>query len=233
VAVLIPALNEQEALPGVLETIPGDVGRVVVVDNGSTDRTAHVAREAGAQVVHEAERGYGAACLAGIRYLAALPDPPDVLVFLDADHSDDPALMPRLVEPIVAGRADLVLGVRASASDERSAVPLHARLGNRAILLLVRLLFGSGYSDLPPFRAVSLNRLLDLQMDDRTWGWTLQMQIRAAREGLRSLEVRVPYRRRTRGRSKISGSVMGSARAGTRMAVTVLRERMRRGRRAG
>jgi len=224
VAVLIPALDEEESLPGVLRALPAGLGRVVVVDNGSRDGTTKVARAGGATVVEEPARGYGAACLAGLEHLSALDEPPEVVVFLDADHSDDPGNMDRLVDPILAGDADFVLGVRRAAD---GALPLHARLGNHGVLLLARLLFGRAFRDLGPFRAIRSSSLKRLQMDDRDWGWTLQMQLRAVREGLRISEVDLPYRRRTSGRSKVSGSLVGSLRAGSKMIFTLAREWVR------
>ena len=225
VAVLIPALDEEQALPSVLRALPRDrVDLVLVVDNGSRDATVDVARAGGATVLTEARRGYGSACLAGLRHLAGRPEQPGVVAFLDADGSDDPTLLPLLVDPILSGSADLVLGVRAG---DRSAVPLHARLGNGLVLFLVRVLFGLRFRDLPPFRAVRYDRLEDLRMDDRDWGWTLQMQIRAGRRRHRIQEIDVLYRRRSAGQSKISGSLLGSARAGAKMFYTLFRERMR------
>lgn len=229
VAVLIPALDEEEALPGVLEALPSEiVQRVVVVDNGSTDGTARVAREAGATVIREPRRGYGAACLAGLAHLSDLPTPPRVVVFMDADQSDEPQALPRLLEPILKDEADLVLGVRrASEGGASRAVPPHARLGNAVVLALVRLLFGHRFSDLPPFRAVVLSRLRELEMDDLDWGWTLQMQLRARARGLEIREVPVPHRPRAAGESKISGTLVGSLRAGVKMLYTLVRERLR------
>ncbi len=226
VAVLIPALDEEEALPGVLDALPrSGADHVVVVDNGSTDGTAEVARFHGATVVTEERRGYGSACLAGLRHLAGLEAPPAVVVFLDADQSDDPGLLPQVVAPIVEGRADLVLGVRGGSP--RRSIPVHARLGNGLVLTLVRLLFGVRFHDLPPFRAIDFDRLRELAMDDRDWGWTLQMQIRAHRRGLRIVETTVSHRPRSAGESKISGSLSGSLRAGSKMLYTIARERLR------
>ncbi len=228
VALLMPALNEEEALPAILSSIPeGVVARVVVADNGSTDGTIEVARAGGAEVVHEEERGYGAACLAGIHHLAHGSDPPDVLVFMDADGSDDPTEIQRLVEPVRAGRADLVLGVRRGEGGDVGTILPHARLGNRVVLTGARLLFGKAFEDLPPFRAIRFASLLELAMDDRTWGWTLQMQIRAVRRGLRIEEIEVAHRRRAEGVSKISGSLTMSVRVGAKMFWTLARERLR------
>jgi len=226
VAVLLPALDEQDALPGVLDAMPAYVDRVVVVDNGSTDRTVEVARAHGAEVVHEPRRGYGSACLAGIRHLAESSEPPDVIVFMDADGSDDPAEIHRVVEPIARGDADLVLGVRRGVDGDVGTILPHARFGNRLVLGLTRLMFGVPFSDLPPFRAMAFDRLLDLGMDDRDWGWTLQMQIRAAVAGQGIVEVGVTHRRRSEGTSKISGSLAMSLRVGAKMFYTLARERL-------
>jgi glycosyltransferase involved in cell wall biosynthesis len=227
VAVLMPALNEEDALPAILEAIPTNVHRVVVADNASTDNTAAVARAHGAEVVHEAERGYGAACLAGIRHLSEQGQPPDIIVFIDADGSDDPAEIPEVVAPILSGDADLVLGVRRSVGGDVGTILPHARLGNHLVLGLTRALFRYPFQDLPPFRAMSFDRLLELKMDDRNWGWTLQMQIRAALHGMKIVELPVSHRRRAEGVSKISGRLGMSLRVGAKMFYTMARERIR------
>jgi len=228
VAVLIPALNEAEALPALLAellALPDRPHRVIVADNGSTDRTALLARESGAEVVLEEERGYGAACLAGLRHLAA-SGAPDVVAFMDADGSDDPTMLPSLLEPIRTGWAQFVVGVRiAPPEGESNAVPLHARWGNGLVRGLARRLHGAEFRDLGPFRAIRYRALEALQMDDRSWGWTLQMQLRAHRMGLATAEVPVPHRARTGGASKVSGSVVGSVRAGAKMLYTLASER--------
>ena len=226
VAVIIPALDEEETLPHVLADVPAWVHMVVVADNGSTDRTAEVARAAGAVVVREPEMGYGAACLAAIEHLRSLDEPPGVVVFIDGDGSDDPTEMALLVEPIVAGKADLVLGVRQGVGGDVGTILPHARFGNRLVLGLTEGLFGRRFEDLPPYRAISFDELLELEMDDRNWGWTLQMQLRAHRRGLRIHEVRVSHRRRARGESKISGSLTMSVRVGAKMFYTLGRERL-------
>jgi len=227
VAVLIPALDEAETLPGLLAALPAGLGAVVVVDNGSRDGTARVAREGGAQVVPEPHKGYGAACLAGLGHLEEKRPPPGVVVFLDADHARGPAQIATLVAPILLGQADMVLGVRVADPGASASVPAHARWGNRLVLGFARVLFGRAYRDMAPFRAVRLTSLQRLAMDDRTWGWTLQMQVRAARHGLAVAEIELPHVLRTAGTSKISGSLVGSIRAGSKMFVTLAREWMR------
>lgn len=228
VAVLVPALNEEATLPGLLrELARGGVGTVVVVDNGSRDRTAGVAAEEGAIVLREEERGYGAACLRGIEHLASGDDPPTVLAFVDADARAEIAHLSRLVGPVLRDEADLVLGVREGPAGRAGNLHLHARLGNRVVLGCARLLFGLRHGDLAPFRALRFSSLLALGMDDRNWGWTLQMQIRAHRRGLRVREIAVPHRPRSAGRSKISGSLAASFRVGAKMFYTLLRERFR------
>jgi hypothetical protein len=223
IGVVIPALNEEASLPLVLAALPAWVDRVVVVDNGSTDATADVALQAGAVVVREPRRGYGRACRAGIE---ALADAVDVLAFLDGDFSDRPEQIDRVIAPIVDGRADLVIGSRVRGRRARGALTLPQRWGNALACLLIRWFWGYRYTDLGPFRAVRVAALDGLRMDDRTYGWTIQMQIRAVRAGLRVSETPVDYRRRI-GRSKISGTIRGTVGAGTKILSTVIRERMR------
>lgn len=228
VAVLIPALDEEEALPLVVSALPRDrIAHLVVVDNGSSDRTPEVARELGATVLREPERGYGAACLTGIRHLASLDSSPEVLAFVDADAHREAPHLPALVGPVLEDRADLVLGVRSDASGREGNLHAHARFGNRMVLELTRVLYGVSFRDLPPFRAIRFSNLLALEMDDRSWGWTLQMQIRAVRRGLRILEIDVPHATRVEGVSKISGSLTASIRVGLKMFYTLARERLR------
>jgi glycosyltransferase involved in cell wall biosynthesis len=222
VHVVIPALDEEAALPAVLAAIPRPLAaRVIVVDNGSRDGTARVAREAGAEVVAEPRRGYGSACLAGIAALAGMPDG-DIIVFLDADGSTDPAELRALVAPIQAGAAEFTVGCRTAAAAAVN-VPVHARLGNALTLWLVGLVTGVRYSDLGPFRALRLGALRGLALTDRDFGWNVEMQIRAARAGLTSRDVPVRNHPRAAGRSKISGSVIGSVRAGWKILWTVAR----------
>lgn len=213
--VVIPALNEERALPRVLFEIPRPpVRRVVVADNGSTDRTADVARECGAEVVHEAERGYGAACLKALAHLE--PDPPDVVVFLDGDYSDHPDELPLVVAPILSGDADLVIGSRAIGRAERGALSPQQRIGNAIACHALSMLYGVRYTDLGPFRAIRWDALARLEMQDRNYGWTVEMQIKAAQQRMRHAEVPVSYRPRI-GISKVSGTVRGSVSAGAKI----------------
>ena len=232
-AVIIPALDEERSIPLVLAALERldagrsrdgasiEIGRAIVVDNGSRDGTAAAAAGAGAIVIQEPSRGYGRACLAGIASLAARP--PDIVVFLDADLSDDPALLPSLVRPIADGDFDFVLGSRLLDGCDPGALPPQARYGNRLSVGLIRLLYGFRYTDLGPFRAMRYTSLVSLGMRDTTFGWTAEMQVKALRAGLRVLEIPVPYRRRAAGRSKITGTVTGTVKAGARILWTIVR----------
>ena len=227
VAVVIPALDEAHTLPAVLAAIPRQrVREIVVVDNGSRDDTARVARASGSTVLDEPRRGYGAACLRGLAHLRG--SPPAIVAFLDADGSDDPAELPRLLAPIDRGQADLVVGARVPGPREAGALTLVQRFGNTLAVSLIRLLFGARYSDLGPFRAIRWEALERLAMRDRDFGWTVEMQARAARLGLASAEVPVSYRRRRGGRSKISGTVRGVVGASAKILMTIARVRLAR-----
>jgi glycosyltransferase involved in cell wall biosynthesis len=220
VSVVIPVFNERESLPLVVREIPRPpVSEIVVVDNGSTDDTALVARDLPVRVVREDRRGYGSACLAGVAALAA--DPPDVLVFLDGDYSDHPEEMPRLLDAIERG-ADLAIGSRALGRSERGALLPQARFGNRLACFLIRLLYGHRYTDLGPFRAIRWDAYHRLGMADRNFGWTCEMQVKALLERLSIAEVPVSYRRRV-GVSKITGTLAGTLRAGWKILWTIAR----------
>ena len=221
VGVIIPALNEEQSIGRVLADIPtGLADTVVVVDNGSTDRTAAVAAAAGATVVSESRRGYGQACLTGMAALAAADV--DVVVFLDGDYSDYPEEMGSLVEPIIRGDADFVVGSRVRGERQQGALLPQARFGNALATWLIHLLYGVEYTDLGPFRAIRQEALERLQMADRDFGWTVEMQAKAARRRLRVTEIPVRYRKRI-GTSKISGTVKGSILAGYKILSTIAR----------
>jgi len=223
--VIIPARDEEESVGRAVESVPGAlVSRVIVVDNGSRDRTAEAARRAGAVVVSEPRRGYGAACLAGLAFLRSRP--PDVVAFVDADLSDDPAQLPALLAPIREGRADLVIGSRTLGEREPGSLTPVQEFGNRLATLLLRLLFGARYTDLGPFRAIRWEALERLGMRDRGYGWTVEMQARAARAGLECAEIPVRHRRRRAGRSKVAGTLGGMLGAGFEIPLTILRVRL-------
>ncbi len=218
VAVVIPALDEAASLPGVLAQLVGV--EVIVADNGSSDGTADVARAGGAVVVTEPRRGYGSAVQAGLRYLAA--DPPDVVVILDADGADDLSRLPDLIGPIERDEADLVLSDRSRGAEPGALTPAQ-RFGNRFAVWLIHHAVGHRYQDLGPFRAIRWSALVRLEMVDPTWGWNVEMQMKAITRGLRVIEVPVRYRARNAGRSKISGTLRGSAKAGARIVWAVRR----------
>ena len=213
VALVIPAWNEVEAIGSVLAEIPADCvppERVLVVVGSATDPTAAVARARGARALVPQRRGYGAACWTGAQ--TALAEGTDVIAFLDGDYADPPAELTRVLRPIIDGRADLVLGCR----DLRAcadALPQHAQLGNRLVLLLLRGLLGVRFRDLPSFKAIRADALRRLGMREMTYGWTVEMLVKARRAGLRIEEVDVVYRPRLGGRSKVAGSLAGSVRA--------------------
>ena len=229
VAVLIPARNEAEALPHLFAALesPGAScpWRTVVVDNGSSDDTAGVARRAGAIVVSEPRPGYGRACQAGLARLAG--DPPDVVIFLDADDFVAPAQIPKLLGPIAGGEADLVVGERAE-DPQGAGVRWHARLGNRLVTGIMRRRYGSSVHDMGPFRAITWPALESLALDDPNYGWYVQMQVRALRAGYRVVGVPVEFARRSVGKSKVSGSPVASVRAGVVMLRTLAVEMLRR-----
>lgn len=215
VVVIIPAFNEARAIGHVVTDIPDElVDEIVVVNNASTDETERNARASGATVLREARKGYGWACLRGIEYVRSLQ--PDVVVFLDGDYSDHPNEMPRLVEPILLGEADFVVGSRILGEHEPGAMLPQALVGNRVACAAMRAIWGAEFTDLGPFRAIRFDALMDLGMEDKTFGWTIEMQIKAVRAGLRCMEVPVSYRRRV-GVSKVTGTVKGTIKASVKI----------------
>ena len=223
--VIIPAYNEESSIARVVAAIPaGLVQEVIVVNNNSTDQTAAVARAAGATVLDEPRPGYGNACLTGIAHAAAKPAAtrPDIVVFLDGDYSDYPEEMPLLVQPILDGRADLVIGSRALGEREGGSMMPQQIFGNWLATTLLRWLYGVRYTDLGPFRAIRFETLQQLGMRDRNYGWTVEMQARAARKKIRYTEVPVSYRKRI-GVSKVSGTVKGTVLAGYKIILTIFR----------
>jgi glycosyltransferase involved in cell wall biosynthesis len=224
--VLIPAWNEEKALPFVLAGLPKDwVRQVIVCDNGSTDGTAEAAKKARAVVVSQPERGYGNACLAGMRYLEMLPasEQPDIVVFLDGDYSDFPEELPVVVAPILNEGMDMVIGSRRLGGMEPGAMTLPQQFGNWLAPAMIKLFFGYTFSDLGPFRAIRWDKLKSLGMKDKNFGWTVEMQVRAAKMKLNCTEIPVRYRKRAAGHSKVSGTIRGTVLAGWKIIATIFR----------
>ncbi len=223
--VIIPAFNEQDAIGSVVGDVPADwVEEVVVVSNGSTDETEGKARAAGATVLREARKGYGYACLKGIDYLKQRPAAkrPDVVVFLDGDYSDHPEQLPDLVRPILEEGYDLVIGSRELGNRQRGAMMPQQVFGNWLATTLIRWLYGYSFTDLGPFRALTYEALLRLDMQDRTFGWTVEMQVKAAKMKLKCTEVPADYRRRI-GVSKVTGTIKGTVLAGYKIIGTIFK----------
>lgn len=222
--VIIPAFNEENAVGRVINDIPKNwVDEVIVVNNNSTDLTSQKAEEAGATVLFEAEKGYGRACLKGIDYLKNQKIiPTEIVVFIDADYSDYPEQMPELIQPILEDEVDLVIGSRALGNREKGSMTIPQIFGNWLATSLLKLFYGARFTDLGPFRAIRYQALLDLEMQDKTYGWTVEMQIKAAKHKLRFLEVPVDYRNRI-GFSKISGTVKGTFLAGYKIIATLFK----------
>jgi len=219
ISVLIPAFNEEKSIAQVIKELPRDiVDEIVVVDNASTDATHEIALRNGAKVVKEPHRGYGAACLKGIGSI----EDTDIVVILDGDHSDYPEQINRLLEPIASGDADFVMGSRVLGRREDGALTPQAYWGNKLAGFLIDRLFGYKFTDMGPFRAIRFKSLKSLGMTDKTFGWNVEMQIKAIKNGLRIKEVPVDYRKRI-GVSKISGTVSGTIKAGAKIIFTIFR----------
>jgi glycosyltransferase involved in cell wall biosynthesis len=220
ITLLMPARDEALALPVVLSAVPGEIDQLLIVNNGSRDETANVARKNGARVIEEPRPGYGNACLAGLKTLEK--NPPDIVAFADADGSDDLSRLSDLIDPLVNEDIDLVLGKRVPG--EPGALSRQQKFGNRLAVFLINLFWGHAYNDLGPMRVIKWASLQSLGMSDRNYGWTIEMQIRALKKGLRIKELPVPYRRRAAGRSKVSRTLSGSLRAGAKIIWVVCRE---------
>ena len=219
ISIIIPAYNEESSIGLVLDSLPQEkLHEIIVVDNGSTDATARVAQEHGARVVKEPRKGYGSACLKGIDEL----DAPDIVVFIDGDFSDFPEEIVFLIRPIETGEKDFVLGSRMILPKSQLALLPQARYGNRLAVFLIKLFFKHEFTDLGPFRAIRYSSLMSIGMKDMDFGWTVEMQIKAVRNGLRIREVPVNYRKRV-GISKITGTVLGTFRAGTKIIYTIFK----------
>jgi glycosyltransferase involved in cell wall biosynthesis len=222
VAIIIPALNEEKALLHLLTELPQDIAQwVIVVDNGSTDATADVAQQAGAIVASEPIPGYGRACLKGFKTAYSIGA--EIAVFMDGDGSDDPTDLPIILRPISDGRADFVIGSRVSQRAERGAVPPQARLGNWLVSRMIRLFYGVHLHDIGSFRAVRCSLLDALEMREMTYGWPVEMLVKAARAHYRIVELPIHYRHRSHGRSKVTGTITGSVKAAYYMFSTTLR----------
>jgi glycosyltransferase involved in cell wall biosynthesis len=226
VAVVIPAYNEEQSIVKVIENIPKDkVSEIIVVDNNSTDGTKEVAHKAGATVLFEEEKGYGAACLKGIDYLKQTT--PDIVVFLDGDYSDYPEELINLVNPIENENYDFVLGSRVIGEREKGALPFQSRIGSIIAGGLIRTFWKVKYTDLGPFRAIKYNKLIELNMQDRWFGWTVEMQIKAAKRNFNILEIPVKYRKRI-GKSKVTGTLKGTVMASIIILKTIFSELLKR-----
>ncbi len=221
IVAVIPAYNEEKSIGLVVSAIPRDlVGEVIVANNNSSDHTVSVAKAAGAKVVFEKEPGYGAACLTGIAEAQRLGA--ELIVFLDGDFSDYPEEIPQIIAPILGGQSDMVIGSRILGQREPGSLTPQQRFGGWLACMLMRVFFRARYTDLGPFRAISMQALERLNMRDRNYGWTVEMQIKAVRAGLRVTEIPVRYRRRI-GKSKVSGTVKGVIGAGTKILATIFR----------
>ncbi len=216
IALIIPAHNEEKSIGQVLAEVPAIVSEAVVVDNHSSDRTGEVARNAGATVLYEPRKGYGYACLKGIEYLAKKSNPPEIIVFMDGDYSDYPEELPKVVAPILEDGMDLVIGARKKELRETGSMTPQQVFGNWLATALMKVLFGSRFTDLGPFRAITFEALRALEMEDKTYGWTVEMQLKALRQKLAYTEVPVRYKKRI-GVSKVSGTVKGSIFAGVKI----------------
>ncbi|MEZ4792569.1 MAG: glycosyltransferase family 2 protein [Gelidibacter sp.] len=216
IKVIIPAYNEAESIALVIKEIPDIVDEIIVVDNNSTDNTSEVAKNAGATVLSQSQMGYGNACLKGMEYVANQTVKPEIIVFLDGDYSDYPEELTKIVQPIIEDDIDFVIGARVKELREEGAMMPQQIFGNWLATTLMRVFFGAKFTDLGPFRAIKYQKLLQLQMEDQTYGWTVEMQLKSKRQCLSYIEVPVHYKKRI-GTSKVSGTIKGSIFAGAKI----------------
>jgi glycosyltransferase involved in cell wall biosynthesis len=222
IKVIIPAYNEQDSIAKVITEIPTVVSEIIVVNNNSTDNTVGVAKKAGATVLTENRKGYGYACLKGLDYVASQNEKPDIIVFLDGDYSDYPEELTKIIAPILEQNIDLVIGARVPELRERDAVTPQQIFGNWLACSLMKLFFKANYTDLGPFRAIKYDKLLNLNMTDKTYGWTVEMQLKALKQKLSYTEVPVHYKKRI-GVSKVSGTIKGSIFAGIKILTWIFK----------
>ncbi|MBM1104720.1 glycosyltransferase family 2 protein [Aurantibacter crassamenti] len=216
IKVIIPAFNEADSIASVINEIPDIVSEIIVVNNNSTDNTVQNATESGATVLSEAQRGYGYACLKGMNYIAEQSEQPDIIVFIDGDYSDYPEELTKLVAPIINEGFDFVIGARVKRFREAGSMTPQQIFGNQLATSLMKLFFGATFTDLGPFRAIRYDKLLQLEMEDKTYGWTVEMQLKALKKKLTYTEIPVHYKKRI-GVSKVSGTVKGSIFAGIKI----------------
>jgi glycosyltransferase involved in cell wall biosynthesis len=222
IKVIIPAYNEEASIPLVIKAIPAIVNEVIVVSNTSTDNTEANAQNAGATVLIEQQKGYGYACLKGMAYISKLNEEPDIIVFLDGDYSDYPEELTKIIAPIVEDDIDFVVGARVKGLREEGSMTTPQIFGNWLATSLMKLLFNSTFTDLGPFRAIKYNKLLGLKMEDKTYGWTVEMQLKALKQKLSYREIPVNYRNRI-GVSKVSGTIKGAIFAGVKILVWIFK----------
>ncbi|NQY30100.1 MAG: glycosyltransferase family 2 protein [Flavobacteriaceae bacterium] len=222
IKVIIPAYNEQDSIANVISEIPSEVSEIIVVNNNSTDNTVAVAEKAGATVLTETNKGYGYACLKGMEYISLQDEKPDIIVFLDGDYSDYPAELTKIVAPILTNNIDLVIGARVPELREKDSVTPQQIFGNWLACFLMKLFFKSTFTDLGPFRAIKYDKLLALNMSDKTYGWTVEMQLKALKQHYSYVEVPVNYKKRI-GVSKVSGTIKGAIFAGVKILTWIFK----------
>ncbi len=222
IKVIIPAYNEEDAIANVIAKIPSIVNEIIVVNNNSTDNTVSIAKNAGATVLTETQKGYGYACLKGMEYIARATEKPDIIVFLDGDFSDYPEELTKIVAPIINDNIDFVVGARASHLREEGSVTPQQIFGNWLACSLMKLFFNAKFTDLGPFRAIKYNQLLSLKMEDKTYGWTVEMQLKVLKANMPYIEVPLRYKKRI-GTSKVSGTVKGSIFAGVKILTWIFK----------